>query len=75
MDTLSFIITSVSVIASVLQIVLFFKVWGMCNDIRALRKNTIEQSSAPSNDKAGLIVALIFCAGLIFLIGLLIYNA
>lgn len=37
MDTLSIIITSVSVIASVLQIVLFFKVWGMCNDIRAMR--------------------------------------
>lgn len=75
MDTLSIIITLVSVIASALQIVLFFKVWGMCNDIRALRNNTIEQSSAPSNDMAGLIVALISCIGLIFLIGLLIYNS
>lgn len=38
MDTLSIIITLVSVIAGVLQIILFFKIWGLCNDVRALRK-------------------------------------
>lgn len=44
MDTLSIIITLVSVIASVLQIVLFFKVWGMCNDVRAMRKGNTNNS-------------------------------
>lgn len=44
MDTLSIIITLVSVIASVLQIVLFFKVWGMCDDVRAMRKGNTNNS-------------------------------
>lgn len=38
MDVISVIITLVSVVAAVLQIVLFFKVWGMCNDIKAMRQ-------------------------------------
>lgn len=37
METISIIVTLVSVIASILQIALFFKVWGMCNDVRAIR--------------------------------------
>ena len=50
MDTLSIIITLVSVIASVLQIVLFFKVWGMCNDVRAMRRgNTTNTQEAETN--------------------------
>jgi ribosomal protein S17E len=32
-------ITIVSLIAGVLQIILFFKVWGMTNDIKALKKD------------------------------------
>ena len=38
MDTLSIIITLVSVVAGLLQIILFFKVWKMCNDVKAIRK-------------------------------------
>lgn len=50
MDTLSIIITLVSVIASVLQIVLFFKVWGMCNDVRVMRRgNTNNTPGAEVN--------------------------
>ena len=45
MDVISVIITLVSVVAAVLQIVLFFKVWGMCNDIKAMR-----QVQAPERD-------------------------
>lgn len=45
MDVISVIITLVSVVAAVLQIVLFFKVWGMCNDIKAMR-----QVQAPETD-------------------------
>lgn len=37
-EVLSIIIPLVSVVAGILQIVLFFKVWGMCNDIKAMRQ-------------------------------------
>lgn len=54
MDTLSIIITLVTVVAGILQIILFFKVWGMCNDIKALRKATIKEegNTIPEEDKA-----------------------
>lgn len=50
MDTLTIIITLVSFVAGVLQIILFFKVWGMCNDVRALRNQQCpEQPSQEGN--------------------------
>ena len=54
MDSLTIIITLVSLVAGVLQIILFFKVWGMCNDIKALRKVTIKEegNTIPEEDKA-----------------------
>lgn len=54
MDALSIIITLVTVVAGILQIILFFKVWGMCNDIKALRKVTIKEegNTIPEEDKA-----------------------
>ena len=33
MESLSIILTLVSIAVSVLQIILFFKIWGMCNDV------------------------------------------
>ena len=54
MDKFYIIFTIVSVIAGLLQIILFFKVWGMCNDIKALRKVTIKEEgdTIPGEDKA-----------------------
>lgn len=54
MENLSIIIALVSLVAGVLQIILFFKVWGMCNDIKALRKVTIKEegNTIPGADKA-----------------------
>lgn len=54
MDKFYIIFTIVSVIAGLLQIILFFKVWGMCNDIKALRKVTIKEegNTVPGADKA-----------------------
>ena len=54
METISIIVTLISVIASILHIMLFFKVWGMCNDIKAMRKSTIkeEQSTIAKKDEA-----------------------
>lgn len=37
MEIISIIVALVGVISGILQIVLFFKVWGMCNDVRAMR--------------------------------------
>lgn len=50
MDTLSIIITLVSVIASVLQIVLFFKVWGMCNNITTINMRLHAADKITMND-------------------------
>jgi hypothetical protein len=54
METISIIVTLISVIASIMQIMLFFKVWEMCNDIKAMRKSTIkeEQSTIAKKDEA-----------------------
>ena len=54
MDALSIIITLVSVVAGVLQIILFFKVWGMCDDIKALRKSAtpVTENAVSEEDKA-----------------------
>ena len=39
------LVTSIVIIAfGVLQIILFFKVWGMTNDVRKIRKNIIGNS-------------------------------
>lgn len=81
MDTLSIIITLVSVIASVLQIVLFFKVWGMCNDVRAMRRSNanntqeaeanIPDSKVDAQGCGWLILAVTLIA---LIVGFIIYN-
>lgn len=38
-------IAIVSLVAGVLQIILFFKVWGMTNDIRELKKDHFSETS------------------------------
>lgn len=66
MDTLSIIITLVSVIAGVLQIVLFFKVWGMCNDVRVMRQQQCKENSSNEDDNG-------FGSLLIWLVGAIIF--
>lgn len=34
------LISIISLLAAIMQIILFFKVWRMCNDIRAMRQQT-----------------------------------
>lgn len=77
MDTLSIIVTLVSVIGEILQIILFFKVWGMCNDIKAMRE---VQAPAPpdnkdskvTNEGCGMLILAFILVALI--IGFIIYN-
>lgn len=81
MDALSIIITLVSVIASVLQIILFFKVWGMCNDVRAMRRgNTNNTPEAEANipdskvDAEGWGWSILAIALIALIVGFIIYN-
>lgn len=41
-ETLMIIIIIVFIVGGVLQIILFFKLWGMTNDIREFRKRYID---------------------------------
>lgn len=50
MDTLSIIIALVGAVAGLLQIILFFKVWGMCNDVKAIRN--AQDSEAPATNES-----------------------
>lgn len=71
MDTLSIIITLVSVLASILQIILFFKVWGMCNDIKAMREataSTQESDGGVSIAGIGLLIVLVVIVTLLVVI-------
>ena len=80
MDALSIIIALVSVVAGLLQIILFFKVWQMCDDVKAIRKaqnpeapitTNIEQDKIPSSsdkeDNTALIIILSTSFVIIFL--------
>lgn len=80
-EVLSIIIPLVSVVAGILQIVLFFKVWGMCNDVRAMRRGYASNTQEPgSNITESKVEAkgcgwLILAVALIALIvGYIIYN-
>lgn len=73
MDILSIIITLVSLVAGVLQIILFFKVWGMCDDIKALRQQHCSASqSSTSGLGGGLLFLLVGAIWIIFIVFLVI---
>lgn len=66
-------ISIISLVAAVLQIILFFKIWGMCNDIKAMR----QQSAPPTEAQEGIsintiivvtAVLILFVLSLIWLI-------
>lgn len=57
---MSIILTVVSIVASVLQIILFFKVWGMCNDIKAIRNKEVPLSGEGEDGKSYFPYLLIF---------------
>lgn len=80
MDSLAVIITSVSLVAGVLQIVLFFKIWGMCNDVRALRNQQCSEhpsqeanNGSTNTSYAGLLISFLLVIVLfviIFFVGI-----
>lgn len=72
MDALSIIITLVSLVAGVLQIILFFKVWGMCDDIKALRQQHCPASQSPTSGLGGLLFLLV--GVIIFIVFLVIMS-
>lgn len=70
MNTLSIIFAMVSVVAAVLQIILFFKIWGMCNDVRALRNQHC--SDQPTHENNGIKSVNYGCLLELLLVGLLL---
>jgi hypothetical protein len=79
MDTLSIIITLVSVVASLLQIILFFKIWTMCDDVRALRKycattqdNDNNKDCKVNNDGCGMLILAVIL--IILIVAFVIYK-
>ncbi len=57
------LISIISFLAAIMQIILFFKVWRMCNDIRAMRQQT-----APLPDKVNDGTSIIYLMGAIIVV-------
>ena len=81
MGKLSIIISLAGFVAAILQIILFFKVWGMCNDVRAMRRGSASNSQeAVSNiteskvDAKGCGWIILAVALIALIVGYLIYN-
>lgn len=80
MDDLFSFFSIIMIVFGVLQIILFFKIWGMTNDIRALKNHfisTLDATSTPENktsqtSSTGWTIAFIF--GLVALIIILIIK-
>lgn len=71
MENLFIIIAIVSCVAAVLQFILIFKIWGMCNDIKAIRKHfttNTEQDELPSSSDKEENTALIIILSTLFVI-------
>lgn len=69
MDTLTIIITLVNLVTGVLQIILFFKVWGMCDDVRDLRNQQCPEqpSQEANNGYGGILIALFMLITITFI--------
>lgn len=52
------VISIISLIAAVLQIILFFKIWDMCNDIRAMRQQTVPQNDKKNGSSTSIIIVV-----------------
>lgn len=75
MEVFTIILTVVSVIAAVLQIILFFKVWGMCNDIKAIREKECPMTKEEKeSDNSWLWMLFIFAAIIILIVVLATNN-
>lgn len=75
MDSLTIIITLVSLVAGVLQIILFFKVWGMCNDVRIMRQQQCKENSSNEDDNGYGRLLIWFVGTIIFVVILIILAA
>lgn len=75
METLSIIAALISFIAGVLQIILFFKVWGMCNDMRIMRQQQCKENSSNEDDNGYGWLLIWFVGTIIFVVILIILAA
>lgn len=52
MEGITLLVSIILIVFGVLQIILFFKLWGMANDMRQLKEHFVPESKCLRNDTA-----------------------
>lgn len=52
MEGITFLVSIILIVFGVLQIILFFKLWGMANDMRQLKEHFVPESKCLRSDTA-----------------------
>lgn len=50
MEGITLLVSIILIVFGVLQIILFFKLWGMANDMRQLKEHFVPESKCLGND-------------------------
>lgn len=51
METVTIIVSIVELVLGILEIILFFKLWGMCNNVKGIASTLIEAPKAVTGSK------------------------
>ena len=72
MEGITLLVSIILIVFGVLQIILFFKLWGMTNDIRKLKDHFVPESKCLGNNSADpgakYVIIIIAAAAAVFLI-------
>lgn len=72
MEGITFLVSIILIVFGVLQIILFFKLWGMANDMRQLKEHFVPESKCLGNDTtdpgAKYVITIIAITAAVFLI-------
>jgi hypothetical protein len=72
MEGITLLVSIILIVFGVLQIILFFKLWGMANDMRQLKEHFVPESKCLGNDTtdpgAKYVITIIAITAAVFLI-------
>ena len=72
MEGITLLVSIILIVFGVLQIILFFKLWGMTNDMRQLKEHFVPESKCLGNDTtdpgAKYVITIIAITAAVFLI-------
>ena len=72
MEGITLLVSIILIVFGVLQIILFFKLWGMTNDMRQLKEHFVPESKCLVNDTtdpgAKYVITIIAITAAVFLI-------